>query len=370
MVRDIQLFVQQNKRLLFWVSQLLIWSFYFIFDVEIIHRYSYRAFRSIDPYIYIMPFLYCFLGFPLTIIIKQLIDRFFSRYKMAPLFWLSGLIVPITLGNVWYLFGQLLENIFGRRSGYANPLVDYFWDIFIACMILISWGAIYLFNTFREDWLKQKQKTEQAILLAENAKLKMLRYQVNPHFLFNTLSSLRAMIRNDQEQAINMVGKISEFMRYSLMNKNDIMVPLEEEIQAARTYIEIEKIRFGEKLSIVFEAEGSALSFLVPGFILHPVIENAIKYGMETSKMPLKVSVKAESTGNSLNINITNSGKWLPESSNSGGTGTGLKNVRERLSYLYPGRHRFEIKTGLETVTVQISILNPDNGKEIQSSDN
>lgn len=367
---DIRYFLQHHKSIVFWGSQLFIWSFYFIFDVEVIHRYSYRAFHSVELQIYIMPLLFCFFGLPLTLIIKLLIDKFFDRHKSALLFWIAGLVVPVILGNIWYLFGQLLENIFGKSSGYVNPLVDYFWNVFIACMILITWGAIYLFITFRDDWLKEKQKAEQALLLAENAKLKMLRYQVNPHFLFNTLSSLRAMIRNDQEQAIDMVGKISEFMRYSLVNKNEIMVPLGEEIQAARTYIEIEKIRFGEKLNIIFKAEDSVLNYLVPGFILHPVIENAIKYGMETSKIPLKVSVSAENTGNSLNIFVTNSGKWLPENNNLGGTGTGLKNIRERLSYLYPGRHRFEIKTDLETVTVQISILNPDNGNKIQSSDN
>ncbi|MFH0762057.1 MAG: histidine kinase [Bacteroidota bacterium] len=362
MTRDFRLSIQKNRRLIFWATQLFIWTFYFIFDVEIIHRYNYGAFRSADLHVYLQPLLFCFLGLPLTLILKVIIDWYFASQKSSPLFWILGLILPIALGIGWYFFGEWLETLFQPHGGFANNLVDFFWNVFIASMILITWSVVYLFIKFWEDWLEQKLKTEQALLLAENARLKMLRYQVNPHFLFNTLSSLRALIRKDPEQAVDMVGRISEFMRYSLGGKTDLFAQVGEEIEAIRTYIGIEQVRFGDKMEVSFEVDESAKSLLIPGFILHPIVENAVKYGMETSEMPLKVTIRCKLTGMHLLISVTNSGKWLPEDSNLHGTGTGLRNVRERLSCLYPGEHEFEIEKDAGSVKVIIKIENPTHG--------
>lgn len=361
--------MQKHRSLIFWAIQIFIWTFYFIFDVEIVHRYTYSAFRSPDLSIYLKPLLFCFFGLPLTLILKVIIDRFFVAFKSAPIFWILGLFLPILLGIGWYFFGQWLGKFFPGHGGFANDLVDFFWNVFIASLILLAWSAVYLFIKFWEDWLEQKLKTEQAILLAENARLKMLRYQVNPHFLFNTLSSLRALIRQDPVQAVNMVGRISDFMRYSLGAKTDLFVPLGEEIQATQTYIGIEQVRFGDKLEVTFEIDEAAKTLLIPGFILHPIVENAVKYGMETSVMPLKVTIRCRMTDKKLWISVTNSGKWLPEDSNLHGTGTGLRNVRERLSCLYPGTHQLEIEKDPDSVKVIILIENPNHGQDLYSTD-
>ncbi len=369
MASDPQLFLQKHRKLIFWGIQLFIWSFYFVFDVEIIHRYVYSAFRSPDLSVYLRPFLFCFFGLPLTLIIKGFTDRFFQSYKTKPLYWIALIILAIVMGFVWYGFDRFLERCFIHYGGFANELVDFFWKVFIASLILIAWTLVYLFIRFWEDWLEQKLKTEQALLMAENARLRMLRYQVNPHFLFNTLSSLRGLIRKDPAQAVQMVGLMSEFMRYSLGNKADLMVTLNEEMQAVKNYIGIEQVRFGDKLKAGFQMDESSLSLMIPSFILHPLVENAIKYGMETSPMPLQVTIHSEYDGKRLTLAVTNSGKWVPGNSEIMGTGTGLQNVRDRLAVTYQSKHRFGIDKEDGKVTVRMVIEQINYGQKNHSAD-
>jgi len=306
----------------------------------------------------IYPLVYCYFGLILSFILKLSIDKLFNRLKMIPLLIVTGLLIPFILGNCWYILKLGLDKYIHNRGGFANPLVDYLWEVFIATLILLAWAGIYLFIKFWREWLVQKLQTEQALLREENARLKMLRYQMNPHFLFNTLSSLRGLIREDQAKAVSMVGKISDYFRYTLVDKSENMVSLDQEITAVNNYIEIEKIRFGDKLKIDVEIDDQAKQLMVPGFIIHPVVENAIKYGMETSPMPLEIVIRAERLQHRLKLMISNTGKWLPEGGVKSGTGTGLNNVRDRLRQIYPGSHTFEINKGEEQVIVTIEIHN------------
>ncbi len=365
---DYKHLLQKNNLVIFWSIQFFIWTFYFIFDLLVIHRYTYHGIRSGEFKYLLYPIIYCYAGLIFSLLLKFSIDKLFNRLKMIPLLLFTGIITPFLLSNCWYLLRLGLDQVIIKRGGFANPLVDYLWEVFIGTIILVAWAGVYLFIKFWREWLIQKFQTEQALLREENARLKMLRYQLNPHFLFNTLSSLRAMIREDQEKATVMVGKISDYLRYTLVNKSETSVPLEAELTAAENYIQIEKIRFGDKLKVDMDIEDQCLAFKVPGFIIHPLVENAIKYGMETSPMPLKVKIKAVKILNRLTITISNTGKWIPEGDVKSGTGTGLKNVRDRLAQIYPNNHAFEIEKGAETVQVVMEIYLMDNGNTNQGT--
>jgi sensor histidine kinase YesM len=123
-------------------------------------------------------------------------------------------------------------------------------------------------------------------------------------------------------------------------------VLLREELDAIRHYLSVEKRRFEDKLDVRFAIDPQAEEYPVLGFLLHPLVENAIKYGMKTSPLPLEICLEASVRGGVLHITITNSGSWLAETKRQGagheGTGTGLANVRSRLENAYPGRHRFQ----------------------------
>ena len=186
--------------------------------------------------------------------------------------------------------------------------------------LVTSWSLLYFGIKFWLDWSRERDRAEKLDLLAQSAQLQMLRYQVNPHFLFNSFSSLRALIRTNQGKAEEMVSKLSEFYRYSLTSKNNSEVPFIEEIEAIEHYFEIEKIRFGDKLIINISLDPLAEEYPVPCFLIHPLAENAIKYGMKTSSLPLKITIDAQVKKNKLIICVANSGKWLKHTDNVHGT--------------------------------------------------
>jgi LytS/YehU family sensor histidine kinase len=225
--------------------------------------------------------------------------------------------------------------------------------------LFISWSALYFFIKFWHEWKEQKARTDMANNLAQSAQLQMLRYQLNPHFLFNSLNSIRALIDEDKSSAKSMVTDLSEFLRYSLINKDDSPQILKNEIDAIQIYSAIQKKRYEDNLNITFDIDPLAYNFPVPNFLFHPLIENAIKYGMKTSSMPLKIYVKAKFVNEALNIEVCNSGKWVksPEHIQVEGTGTGLVNVTRRLDRIYPNKYhiKFDEKNNWVYVIIQIN---------------
>ncbi len=284
------------------------------------------------------------------------------------------LIVSFFIGTLWYWIDILLSlSIYGITE-YSRTLIplNITNRIIYYSTLIILWSGLYFVIVFWQRWRIQIEKAEKAGLLAQSAQLQMLRYQINPHFLFNSFSSLRALIRNNPSRAEEMIGKLSDFFRYSLATRNEKSVPLFEEINAIQYYLDIEKIRFGKKLEYSVTINPLAEEYPVPGFILHPLVENAIKYGMKTSPMPLRIELRAEVHNGRLAIHMSNTGKWMPpeDSQNHNGTGTGLTNVRKRLETMYPDHHWFEIKPVDHTVKIFIEIykeIRPHEQQENQS---
>ncbi len=224
--------------------------------------------------------------------------------------------------------------------------------------IMLAWSMLYFGIKLWFDFSQEKERTQKAEYLAQAARLQLLRYQINPHFLFNSFSSLRALIRSNQDLAVDMVGKIAEFYRYSLLMKNNITVPLITEIEAIKNYTEIEKIRFADNIEFTYNIDKPAESYLIPPFLIHPLIDNAIKYGMKTSKLPLKIFLTVTLIKNDLFIEVKNTGELIkPEVDSPDSTKTGLQNINERLNLVYPNRSKFSIFELENFVVIQITIF-------------
>jgi LytS/YehU family sensor histidine kinase len=167
-------------------------------------------------------------------------------------------------------------------------------------------------------------------------------------------------VEADKETAKQIITELSEFLRYSLISMNLHDVPLKDEIEAIKHYFAIQQIRYEEKLQVNYNIQQEAEEFPVLSFLVYPVIENAVKYGMQTSPMPLRIDMKARVENNKLIISVSNTGRWVesPEMANHDetGTGTGLENVKQRLENAFPGSHSFEIIKGDSIVTVRIEI--------------
>jgi signal transduction histidine kinase len=212
--------------------------------------------------------------------------------------------------------------------------------------VLLLWSLLYLALVYWRDQRAQKERVQRAEALAQQAQLRMLRYQLNPHFLFNALNSIGALAGEAPDRVQRMVGELCGFLRYSLLDAERLEVLLRDELRAVGHYLEVEKVRFEDDLEVRIDLEPDAARRPLPAFLVLPLVENAIKHGRRTSAMPLRIEVAARiEQGSSLLIEVKNTGSWVTasESTHAVGTHTGLPNVRERLQAHYHGRHAFDV---------------------------
>lgn len=194
----------------------------------------------------------------------------------------------------------------------------------------VSWSVFYLALSYAGAVRASERETARLRAATQTAELRALRYQVNPHFLFNTLNSISSLVMSGKrEDAEAMILNLSTFFRTSLTSEPTDDVPLADEIAVQKLYLEIEAVRFPERLRASFEIEPAAAGACVPGLILQPLIENAIKYGVAPARRPVQVCVRARVNGGKLEVTVSDDGDGAKAPN---GTGVGLRNVRDRLA--------------------------------------
>jgi sensor histidine kinase YesM len=221
---------------------------------------------------------------------------------------------------------------------------------------LLAWSAIYFGIEYWKQVQIEHQNTLHAKILAETAQLDMLRYQVNPHFLFNALNSIRASISPNNPAAKQMITQLSEFLRHSLMSNDKNQNTLSEEFEAVENYLAIEKIRFEEALEVELHIDEAAKQIMIPSFLLNPLVENAIKHGLQTSPEVLKINVSAIIDDNRLVIEVKNTGN-LNVKKTDAETKIGLHNVQERLKKQLPNKSSFALFSENGHVVARIEIF-------------
>jgi two-component system LytT family sensor kinase len=222
--------------------------------------------------------------------------------------------------------------------------------VFIYGIIILSY---YLFLSLSNLSEKNAKEAKLEALLKET-ELKMLRSQINPHFLFNSLNSVSSLTITDPEKARDMVIKLSEFMRYALSKKDEQPVSLRSELENLRLYLEIEKVRFGDRLAIEENIGADCLDIKMPVMILQPLYENAVKHGVYESTEVVRIKSEAKIVDNHIKITISNNYETAP--SLKRGTGTGLMNVARRLELFFGNRASIKSvkEDGIYTVTLYI----------------
>jgi ligand-binding sensor domain-containing protein len=241
------------------------------------------------------------------------------------------------------------------RINIFPPFWETWWfKMFIfALLLFFTW---LIFNYFR-----QKRDLLKSTSLANLSQLKLLRNQMNPHFLFNALGSIRSLININKEKAWQLVSELSEFFQYTLLNYNKLEATLNEEIEAAKNYLNIENIQYKNPLKISFNVDETAGEQIVPAFILQPLIENALKHGLiKASPNDFEIRIVILYTDGTLSIDISNTGKLAdPVSEDSEGAtahGTSLRNIRSRLKLMYDNNFTFKIFEENRWVHVRIMI--------------
>jgi len=274
--------------------------------------------------------------------------------------------------------GALIANLIslGFRAviGYSPPPLGqfFFFHSFHFYLPILLVMVIYAIARNQMDIVRERENRHKAENLAQQARWIMLRYQVNPHFLFNALNSIRALIGEDDENARRIVTELSEYFRYSLTRDNAALVSLEEEVNAVKSYLEIQKIRFSTRLNLRIELDPETLHCAVPVFSIQTLVENGIKYGLKTSNGVVDLRVLSGIHGGVLKISVSNTGKlWTDENPADKGesSGTGLENLKERLAYLDPGS-RFSLHEEEDVVIAQLYLtIKPVENENLEGPD-
>ncbi|MFO8099758.1 MAG: histidine kinase [Salinibacter sp.] len=210
-------------------------------------------------------------------------------------------------------------------------------------VVMLMWSGFYLTLAHWQAAQEEERRRLQADAEAQRARLRMLRYQLNPHFFFNALTTIGALADENPQRVKTAVRELSGFLRYTLLDDDSLAAPLRDEIQAAEHYLAVEKIRFEDDLQVAFDVSETAGQQVVPSFLVLPLVENTIKHGQRTSPEPLRVRIHGTVADDVLRIMVANTGHWRNSTPDTTGTGTGLDNVRTRLEAQYPDQHRFEI---------------------------
>lgn len=296
-------------------------------------------------------------GFLITLFLRVIYRRLWSRSPLVLAFGLITICYVIALG--WKWLQNILYYDWVKNDWKPEHLMDYVGGVMGSFYILLCWSGLYFGIKYYQKLQEQTEQTLKATAAAHQAQLKMLRYQLNPHFLFNTLNAISTLILDGANETANKaVSRLSDFLRYTLDNDPMSRVTLGSELGAIDLYLEIEKVRFGDRLIIEKTVEKRALRALVPSLILQPMIENAIKYAISPSEHGGTLRIAARVQHDTLVLQLSDTGPGLGNGSTSQKScGVGLRNTRERLQQLYGENQAFTLApnepTGL-TITINI----------------
>ena len=248
------------------------------------------------------------------------------------------------------------------KGGWApSDWMAYFMGSSKIFYILLCWSCLYYGIKFYQGMEAASQKALKANALAHQAQLKMLRYQLNPHFLFNKLNAISTLILDQSNNRANeMVIRLSNFLRHSLDNDPMQKVTLEQEVMTLELYLGIEKVRFEDNLNLDFQVEDAAKDALIPSLILQPLVENAIKYAIAQSETGGTITFRAKRFGNELLLELKDNGPGvdLVGGELPCGRGVGIANTKERLKQLYDDDQSFTVSNA-EPSGLQVNIRLP-----------
>lgn len=270
----------------------------------------------------------------------------------------KSLLVYFSVGIVWVMLvqalPQLLVPFLNDSAGYTSEgfrqlFINWFGNNFLQNM-LVYWLVISLglISSYYERYQKEMLKASQLDAQLSNARLRALQMQLHPHFLFNTLHSISALVlKNENRDAVKMINRLSELLRLTLDNIETQVVTLDDEIEFTRRYLEIERIRFQDRLTVDMDIDPQTLAAEVPTLILQPLVENAMRHGVDSNAGTSRIQIATRLQNGQVLMEVRDDGKD-PEkiSGQYGAAGVGLKNTRARLSELYGEDYNFNLSRG------------------------
>ncbi|MEM1132684.1 MAG: histidine kinase [Pseudomonadota bacterium] len=283
----------------------------------------------------------------LAVIYRALMDRKPIITWGLSILSLALAVILYTFIDAW-VFSLYLQD---SDTAFTALIIGMF---FLNLMLLGAWSALYYAINF---FLQVEEKADQLQRLegqATSAQLAMLRYQLNPHFLFNTLNSISTLVLlKETEPANAMLSRLSSFLRYTLVNEPTARVTVAQEIETLKLYLEIEKMRFEERLRPAFDIQEETRDALMPSLLLQPLVENSIKYAVTPLEEGADIMIKTRIAGERLRITVSDTGPGVQNEKDAStklptaviSTGVGLTNIRDRLAQAYGDDHMFQIRS-------------------------
>jgi len=258
---------------------------------------------------------------------------------------LSAFVISAASPLVWYLgYVNLARNptlaILWRNNAfsayYFHQGLTIYWTTLVVAL------ALYYYRGLRKGEAQTARLTAQ---LAQ-AQLQALKMQIHPHFLFNTLNSIAALLHKDVEAADRMIARLGDFLRLTLKSSDAQIVDFEQELEFLKCYLDIEHIRFQDRLTVELDIDSHALTAMVPNLILQPIVENAVRHGVARQTCPGHIIIRARREGERLIMRVEDNGPGLKVKSN--GSGIGISNTRARLEQFYGRDFSFQITDSAE----------------------
>lgn len=241
----------------------------------------------------------------------------------------GGVVVGLWISSAY----QIRNGLFASYDVGIDYIIPIHWQVlFTLCVydyLIIVYYLIIYYNNFKDKLVHESELKN----LVKEAELNALKSQINPHFLFNSLNSVSSLTLSRPEQSREMLVKLSSFLRYSLDQDLKELNSLTNELNNIKLYLEIEKVRFGERLQLDFDLNAKCENLKIPNLILQPLYENAIKYGVHESLEPVTITTNCKGNSDRLEIDISNN--FDAEAVPPKGNGIGLKNIQERLNLIY-----------------------------------
>jgi len=263
-----------------------------------------------------------------------------ARYISVELYSVPKILISHAIGGIisvslWLCVGYFITSIFVSSSDDYSAffLNNIGWRILVGILyyflVISFYYLVIYYNNFHEKTLRENELKN----LVTQAELKSLKFQINPHFIFNSLNSMSALTTIDSTKARSMILKLADFLRYTLVNNDRQKNKLSEELNNIKLYLEIEKIRFEDKFDFIEDVSPESRDELVPNMILQPLFENAIKHAVYESLEKVTLKFKSFIQNDFLNISLENN--FDSSSGNKSGSGIGLNNIGDRLKLIY-----------------------------------
>lgn len=304
---------------------------------------------------YIIVLIATVTGFSISLILSVIYSRLINQKPLVT--WgVTAIVLMLAVAlsatiNGWTV--SLYQS--GSETSFAQLVLGAF---FLDTTLLGAWSALYYAINFFLQVEQQADRLERLEMQATSAQLAMLRYQLNPHFLFNTLNSISTLVLTQQTEPANaMLTRLSGFLRHTLVTEPGGRVTVAQEVETLKLYLAIEHMRFEERLRTRFQIDPAAQSAYIPSLLLQPLVENAIKYAVSPQEEGAEITLIARRAGEKLQIAVSDTGPGMSKRgegaprpqpgspSQTVSTGVGLPNIRDRLAQAYGTDHRFAISS-------------------------